>query len=572
MRTKNLIHILMTQQNFRSDFIFVETFYSDKDKTRQMPVPEHVRIEYFTASCAAVYVVERNGADCRSCSVSEDGMSLLANIALSRYPVGTGELLKRVVEIVQDPSFPGGEKHIAVPGRTDVILRPGVSDASPQIESSVVMPVSQYGYSAYELAVLNGFDGTESEWLASLQGCTPYDVAVQQGFQGTVSDWLASLKEGWGMTCFADTFNFKDHLSLSPVPDLPEGTGTVKYPDGGAFGSGESVLIHTGGEYQRSDNSWGALVVFIKKDTGGEIYIRNNAKRAIKSVRFIFSSTSVPEGVVLTPDSGTYTDLGRTEGCLYDETEGRWISGPNTVSEVTFTCNGNQYSRDTAVLITNLVIETFSYINVVNAAPAFDLLKTRTRKKSWASHIVGAVSDSIVDYTPCLRFLGSMPGDGWKVAVYIYRNKKNKTFKKVLSADVSQCEHPARWSGDGYTTVVLPWSLMRIFWELFDPDSNTFHSNTYDESSVAESWMTKLRNGGAVIKLNENCSKRDKGPFFSGTFGIRLVNETAGIYGELKRFRIALFNGYSNDSADTTGIAARFTMKIDLSQTVQTFN
>lgn len=27
-----------------------------------------------------------------------------------------------------------------------------------------------HGYSAYELAVINGFSGTEEEWLASLKG------------------------------------------------------------------------------------------------------------------------------------------------------------------------------------------------------------------------------------------------------------------------------------------------------------------------------------------------------------------------------------------------------------------
>ena len=71
------------------------------------------------------------------------------------------------------------------------------------------------GLSAYEVAVANGFEGTVTEWLASLKGQqgekgeagekgatgatgeagkTNYQLAVENGFQGTVKEWLASLK------------------------------------------------------------------------------------------------------------------------------------------------------------------------------------------------------------------------------------------------------------------------------------------------------------------------------------------------------------------------------------------
>lgn len=74
------------------------------------------------------------------------------------------------------------------------------------------------GYSAYEIAVQNGFVGTEEEWLASLKGdkgdtgdtfdeLTPeqkaeikgdtgdsaYEVAVRNGFIGTESEWVNSF-------------------------------------------------------------------------------------------------------------------------------------------------------------------------------------------------------------------------------------------------------------------------------------------------------------------------------------------------------------------------------------------
>ena len=59
------------------------------------------------------------------------------------------------------------------------------------------------GLSAYDVAVANGFTGTEEEWLASLNGTngtngenglSAYQIAVAKGFTGTEEDWIESLK------------------------------------------------------------------------------------------------------------------------------------------------------------------------------------------------------------------------------------------------------------------------------------------------------------------------------------------------------------------------------------------
>lgn len=47
--------------------------------------------------------------------------------------------------------------------------------------------------SAYDVAVANGFSGTEAQWLDSLQGASAFQVAQAAGFQGTKQEWLASL-------------------------------------------------------------------------------------------------------------------------------------------------------------------------------------------------------------------------------------------------------------------------------------------------------------------------------------------------------------------------------------------
>ena len=55
------------------------------------------------------------------------------------------------------------------------------------------------GYSAYEVAVRNGYEGTEQEWLDSLvgpqgeqgiEGKSAYEVAVENGYIGTEEEWV----------------------------------------------------------------------------------------------------------------------------------------------------------------------------------------------------------------------------------------------------------------------------------------------------------------------------------------------------------------------------------------------
>lgn len=53
------------------------------------------------------------------------------------------------------------------------------------------------GYSAYQIAVKNGYAGTEKEWIASIigvEGKSAYEVAKETGYTGTKAEWIASLK------------------------------------------------------------------------------------------------------------------------------------------------------------------------------------------------------------------------------------------------------------------------------------------------------------------------------------------------------------------------------------------
>ena len=64
------------------------------------------------------------------------------------------------------------------------------------------------GESAYDVAVANGFVGTEVDWLLSLNGTdgvdgvnglSAYEIAVQDGFAGTEQQWLDSLQGPQGI-------------------------------------------------------------------------------------------------------------------------------------------------------------------------------------------------------------------------------------------------------------------------------------------------------------------------------------------------------------------------------------
>ena len=54
--------------------------------------------------------------------------------------------------------------------------------------------IALYGKSAYDLAVKNGYKGSEGDWLESLKGFSAYELAVLDGYEGSEEEWIASLK------------------------------------------------------------------------------------------------------------------------------------------------------------------------------------------------------------------------------------------------------------------------------------------------------------------------------------------------------------------------------------------
>jgi hypothetical protein len=66
---------------------------------------------------------------------------------------------------------------------------------------TAIVTIGQKGSSAYEIAINNGFIGSEAEWISSLSvsgadgadGISAYEIAINNGFIGSEAEWISSL-------------------------------------------------------------------------------------------------------------------------------------------------------------------------------------------------------------------------------------------------------------------------------------------------------------------------------------------------------------------------------------------
>lgn len=93
--------------------------------------------------------------------------------------------------------------HVAVYVEPPLLIVVNTALAGPRGPNGTDGENGEQGLSAYQVAVNNGFEGTEEEWLESLRGgngedgepgMSAYQIALNNGFVGTEEDWLASLE------------------------------------------------------------------------------------------------------------------------------------------------------------------------------------------------------------------------------------------------------------------------------------------------------------------------------------------------------------------------------------------
>lgn len=143
------------------------------------------------------------------------------------------------------------------------------------------------GLSAYEIALNNGFSGTEAEWLASLKGergedgikgstgekgnpgDSAYQIAVNNGFIGTESEWLSSLN---GLPIGFEYF--------SPNPNIPDGSlplfgseyGRDVFPDLWTYAQSQAGYVISEEEWQTLSNKNGGNVPFYSSGDGSTTF------------------------------------------------------------------------------------------------------------------------------------------------------------------------------------------------------------------------------------------------------------------------------------------------------------
>lgn len=130
-------------------------------------------------------------------------------------------------------------------------------------------PRGDDGLSAYEIAVNEGFDGSQSEWVESLKGLrgpegfSAYQLALNAGFQGSVEQWLETLKGQDGIIGRDGLSTYELALESGYVGSLEEWLSTAQGPQGadgprGRDGpTGKSAFEHAQDEgFQGSLTEW----------------------------------------------------------------------------------------------------------------------------------------------------------------------------------------------------------------------------------------------------------------------------------------------------------------------------
>lgn len=130
------------------------------------------------------------------------------------------------------------------------------------------------GHSAYQTAILNGFVGTEQEWLDTLGGKSIYTIAVEQGFVGTEAEFLLTLKGTNGKSAFelAVENGFSGTLSEFML--------TLKGADGQRGADGKSAFAAAAeGGYAGTEEEFGLALGKLDEPVvtqiSGAVFIRN---------------------------------------------------------------------------------------------------------------------------------------------------------------------------------------------------------------------------------------------------------------------------------------------------------
>lgn len=118
------------------------------------------------------------------------------------------------------------------------------------------------GESAYDLARKLGFEGSEEQWIESLHGKdgkSAYELAVDAGFQGTLEDWLEALLSGTGSgTLYHRDLLGRDEADQHPIDAITNLPSTLtKKAD---LEDVPDVLVATSADIREAFDAWVKVV------------------------------------------------------------------------------------------------------------------------------------------------------------------------------------------------------------------------------------------------------------------------------------------------------------------------
>ena len=220
---------------------------------------------------------------------------------------------------------------------------------TPDLYTQLLQKISEKGKdgeSAYQIAIENGFVGTETEWLESLKGTdglpgkdgidgkngsdghdgvngidgkSAYEIAVANGFIGTESEWLESLKGSDGR----DGVDGKDGANGLPGKDGIDGEPGVNGTDGKS-----AYIIAVEHGFTGTETEWLASLKGADGKNAPEVDLSNYATKdelqkivenAVYLENLIKNSTSISYTVLFEASANALTAYGENIYTYYND-------------------------------------------------------------------------------------------------------------------------------------------------------------------------------------------------------------------------------------------------------------
>lgn len=163
------------------------------------------------------------------------------------------------------------------------------------------------GKSAYEIAVDNGFSGSETDWLTALRGTdgsdglSAYEIAVQGGFVGTEAQWLASLRGADGND---GNDGLNASVSIGTTTTLPAGQNASVSNSGTSQNSILNFSIPRGADGQNGQAATISIGITTTGAAGTQAQVSNSGTPQNAILNF-----TIPKGADGTSSSGSGLDF-----------------------------------------------------------------------------------------------------------------------------------------------------------------------------------------------------------------------------------------------------------------------